>query len=313
MNSLSSNPIILTEESVGKINLSEGKFSSALAKASFIAALLACPDLLIASKIEKNLNAGQSVQQAIDNAAENVDVDNANTPGKNKSQYSPADIANIIARTIFGEAEGESKTGKEYVATVIYNRAGGDVSKFVDVCFARSQFSMWNAINPSKDPAYSPKEYKMVVPKRAIESKVSLKAWEDCKELASELVTKKFKPKGNYNAYFNPKKASPDWESKLMDKIKVGNHVIGYLLDQDPKRKGSNRVAPSGSTTYVVKSTDKSISQIALDLINAGKTNYTKSEHKTFINAILAKNSFKKNANGHPIINPGQTIIIPTK
>lgn len=305
-----SNRIIISEETIGKVDLSEGKIKDAVVSTAFAAALFACPGILFANKIENNLNAGQNIQQALANAS---DDSSAGSSSKNNSEYSDAAIANIIARTIFGEARGEPREGKEYVATVIYNRAGGDVSKFVNVCFAESQFSMWNAIAPASNAAYKPQTYKLLVPDQAFKNTEELKAWEDCKELASKLVMKKFKPKGNYNAYYNPKKADPSWKTKLTNTITVGNHIFGYLTDRDPAYRASAQRSSTGSTTYTVKSTDKSISQIALDLINAGKTNYTKSEHKTFINAILAKNSFKKNANGHPIINPGQTIIIPTK
>jgi spore germination cell wall hydrolase CwlJ-like protein len=59
-----------------------------------------------------------------------------------------------LARTIYGEARGETDAAKQGVAVVVMNRAramsypgGGSVS---GVCTAPSQFSCWNANDPNR-------------------------------------------------------------------------------------------------------------------------------------------------------------------
>ena len=50
----------------------------------------------------------------------------------------------VIAFTIAGESIGESWAVKHRVATVIWNRAGGDPARMRDVCLAKSQFCCWS-------------------------------------------------------------------------------------------------------------------------------------------------------------------------
>ena len=63
------------------------------------------------------------------------------------------DPADVLARTIWGEARGEPSGGMEAVASVILNRAayprwwGHDI---VSVCLHPWQFSCWNADDPNR-------------------------------------------------------------------------------------------------------------------------------------------------------------------
>ncbi|TAN54915.1 MAG: cell wall hydrolase, partial [Rhodospirillales bacterium] len=69
------------------------------------------------------------------------------------------DPADVLARTIWGEARGESKAGREAVAAVVMNRvgvAGRHGGRFwwgndvVSVCLKPWQFSCWNANDPNR-------------------------------------------------------------------------------------------------------------------------------------------------------------------
>ena len=62
--------------------------------------------------------------------------------------HSEIDIE-TLARTVYGEARGESYRGKQAVAWVVLNRAAGK-KKLADVCRAKWQFSCWNPDDPNR-------------------------------------------------------------------------------------------------------------------------------------------------------------------
>jgi spore germination cell wall hydrolase CwlJ-like protein len=56
-----------------------------------------------------------------------------------------------LARTIYGEAAGESSAGKEAVASVVMNRVRSSryPNSAAEVCLQKSQFSCWNPDDPN--------------------------------------------------------------------------------------------------------------------------------------------------------------------
>ncbi len=62
-----------------------------------------------------------------------------------------SDTLNILARTLYGEARNEGKTGMQAVANVVMNRVAANRSSWgtgvVGVCLKRAQFSCWNPHN----------------------------------------------------------------------------------------------------------------------------------------------------------------------
>lgn len=132
------------------------------------------------------------------------------TKEQNKSTQQkpkPKDNSSIIedlARTIYAEAEGETYRGKQAVASVIYNRANGNVSKMVPVVKAKSQFSCWNNGRPARGKGT---------------------AWEDSVKIATQLANGTFKAITNHTHYYNPDKANPKWAVGLKSE-RIGNHVF---------------------------------------------------------------------------------------
>jgi spore germination cell wall hydrolase CwlJ-like protein len=59
----------------------------------------------------------------------------------------------IAARTLYGEARGESEEGQRAVAHVLWNRVcdGRWGRTLATVCLARLQFSCWNSSDPNRD------------------------------------------------------------------------------------------------------------------------------------------------------------------
>ena len=79
-------------------------------------------------------------------------------PSALRPPAAPDAAADILARTLFGEARGEPVRGQEAVAAVVLNRVrrarhrggwwwGGTVA---EVCLKPFQFSCWNATDPNR-------------------------------------------------------------------------------------------------------------------------------------------------------------------
>ncbi len=121
-----------------------------------------------------------------------------------------AHILDVIAKTIYAEAQGESEDGKKAVASVIWNRANGNVANFEQVIKKRNQFSCWNGkvdLNPGRG-----------VP------------WLESVRIARSMVAGEFSPTVEHTHYYNPEKADPSWaytdktRTKLRDHIDIGRH-----------------------------------------------------------------------------------------
>jgi spore germination cell wall hydrolase CwlJ-like protein len=125
----------------------------------------------------------------------------------------------IVAKTIYTEAAGESYDGKRAIATVIQNRskhARWKSKTLSEICREKFQFSGWNKGEPTIK----------------INNPGDQKAWDDSVAIAKSLVYGGFKPVAEIkdsNHYYNPKKATPSWGNKLQNVVFFGNHKFGKL------------------------------------------------------------------------------------
>ena len=130
------------------------------------------------------------------------------------------DPVDILARTIYGEARGESVRGQEAVAAVVINRVrraaerggywwGGTV---VDICTKPFQFSCWNPNDPNRakieavaadDPAFA---CGLRIAKRAVRGALS-------------------DPTGGATHYHTAAIA-PSWAAGHEPSARIGNHVF---------------------------------------------------------------------------------------
>lgn len=213
--------------------------------------------------------------------------------------YSEAQASNIIARTIYSEARNQGHEGRMAIMSIIWNRAGGDVSKMPGVCFAKSQFSWWwfskNAPKPSTSSGqYSPGQYQVIAPSTIMKDGTviasELEAWKDAAKIAADVVsTGKFESTiGNRNMIGNKKidtKAAFDSWGKDCD-LKVGDHMFGYLPEHDGFKKAASRTASRTASRaaraakpkiYIVKAGD-TLSKIA-------------KKHSISLGSLITKNS----------------------
>lgn len=117
----------------------------------------------------------------------------------------------VIALTLFGEASGETIAGKRAVASAIWQRAHGDVSRLAEVCKANKQFSCWNGKRTPKVPNDYP----------------SRRAWAHCKEIAGEMCAGTFTPT-IAATHYHAVGVAPSWAAAMKYVGVVGNHFF-YL------------------------------------------------------------------------------------
>lgn len=264
------------------------------------ASLLAIPNILKANDIERVAKSNPSAIQEFQKVLRMAEVNKQDKFGG----YTLAQAANILARTIYKEGRSEGHEGRHHIATVIYNRSGKDRNKMVSVCFKPSAFSVWNADAPSTTSGkYAPGSYRIVIPSSSLQNKAEEEAWTDAKAIASELMTGKFVPDGNYNSYYNPKKVTPSWSTKMTDVKDVVNHKFGYLTSEDPARK--KKISNSNKKQiYTVVKGDMGISFVAKKVLNK----YQGETVQSLSDKIMQINNFKGK---NPVIKVGQKIILP--
>lgn len=112
------------------------------------------------------------------------------------------DVEDVIARTLYAEAEGESYEGKKAVASVIWNRAKSNIGNIVSVIKKPKQFSCWNSGTPKTGKG---------------------QAWKDCVSIAKEMSSGSFTPTTNANHYYNPSLCNPSW-AKGKKGTDIGHH-----------------------------------------------------------------------------------------
>lgn len=125
----------------------------------------------------------------------------------------------VLARTLFGEAAGESRRGIEAVAAVVMNRVADRrwPNTARAVCLQNRQYSLWNVEYRDTD-ANSLRALSVTDTNSAF--KVCLAVAQDA--LAERLVD----PTGGAHHYYNPRKASPAWAPAAKSSLTIGNHIF---------------------------------------------------------------------------------------
>ncbi len=172
---------------------------------------------------ESNIKASSFVKVEVTNASVKVEAT------INKKDLS---TMYVIADTLFMECKNQTDYGRKAVASVIYNRAGGDKDKFAEVCLKKNrrgvhQFSCYNK-NKCDGHQDMISWNKMTVKEKKI--------YANCEQYARQMVEGTFSPiNKTMNMYYNPKacKKEPSWGSKMIYVVWVGKHKFGYLPEHD--------------------------------------------------------------------------------
>ena len=128
--------------------------------------------------------------------------------------------AEILARTLYGEARGEELAGIEAVACVILNRVafaklrgrywwGNDIKS---VCLKSGQFSCWNQADPNRKKllAVNPRD----------------RAYRLCKRIANRAVTGDLPDATEGATHYHTHAVDPYWARGHVPVAEIGNHLF---------------------------------------------------------------------------------------
>ena len=138
-----------------------------------------------------------------------------------KRRSLPSDpVTVVLARTIYGEARGESVRGKEAVAAVILNRVrrsrdrggywwGNDITQ---VCLKPWQFSCWNDDDPNRP------KVEAVSPRNRI--------FQSCLRIARRAVAGALVDPTDGATHYHGAAANPPWARGRAPGVEIGGHLF---------------------------------------------------------------------------------------
>ena len=263
---------------------------SDLVKVSVIAAMMAIPNLLPAAPLAKELSKAKEANKTltINSQATKKAIANAAKDNKMIGEMSKTNVVNAVAQVLWKEARGEETAGRKAVASVILNRADRNPSNIIAVLKEPSAFTCLKGYTGG----WTDKTYLWYVPAKAIAGNpVNKTIWDECNQIALDLVDKKFKSTiGNKNSYINKetadKKNVDSWGKKCT--LKIGKHHFGYLPEHDPKY-----VVPGSMTTW--KRWNKQHRAVVVVVKSGDTLGKIAKNNKTTVEKILALNKSIKN------------------
>lgn len=121
-----------------------------------------------------------------------------------------------LARTLDGEARGESDEGMAAVAHVINNRSRNTGYYPSEIARQNKQFSTWNSDDPNRERIEN-------LPSDSEE-------YQRAHRIAREVLDGRSEdPTGGATHYYNPNIANPDWSSSMQGNTAIGNHLFGNI------------------------------------------------------------------------------------
>lgn len=134
-------------------------------------------------------------------------------------------VADILARTIWGEARGQSLAGMEAVANVVLNRvkiakARGKFwwgNTIIEVCRKPYQFSCWNANDPNLPKL-------LAVDLRNIHFATALRI---ARRAVAGVLDDNTKGATHYHAHY----VSPRWAVGQKPSVVIGDHIFYSMPD----------------------------------------------------------------------------------
>lgn len=130
----------------------------------------------------------------------------------------------ILARTVYGEARGESAKGQRAIISTILNRVkkGGWWGATVeDVCKKPYQFSCWNPETVGDDSPSAVANYNAMMSVDRTDP-----TFEYIYVLSSTALNEGITDYSNGATHYHAKSVNPSWASKLTKVAEIGNHIF---------------------------------------------------------------------------------------
>lgn len=133
-------------------------------------------------------------------------------------QPDPQVALDTMARTLWGEARGESVAGQRAVAAVVLNRAGHRRVHWwgrdiVGVCRRPMQFSCWNANDPNRP--------------KLVAVSVADKQFRQCLQVAQAAAAQQLAAECELGAtHYHTRSIMPKWARGKLPCAEIGNHVF---------------------------------------------------------------------------------------
>lgn len=268
-----------------------------LVKTSVLAAMMAIPSLLPAAQLAKQFSKVGIAKNHLTVNSKQVKKAVAKASTKDNTmlgEMSKVNVVNALAKVLWAEARGKSEgtAGRKAIASVIWNRAGGNPTNLIPVIKQNSAFSCLNDYKGGWTDA----TYNWFVPTSEITGNSGNKAiWDECVQIATQLANKNFKSTiGNRNAYLNKdtasKKAIDSWGKKCT--YKVGSHYFGYLKEHDPKF-----VKPGTMTSWKKFKNNQDLAEVVVVVKYGDTLGKIAKTNNTTVQKILQLNPSIKNPN----------------
>lgn len=131
-----------------------------------------------------------------------------------------SDDVEILARTIYGEARGESLSGQEAIASVVLNRLAFAKKKgkywwgnsITDICLKPWQFSCWNKNDVN---------YKIIN-----EVDENNEGYKMAKRIAMRAVSGFLEDKTRASTHYHAKNVRPSWSIGKIPAAEIGGHFF---------------------------------------------------------------------------------------
>ena len=131
------------------------------------------------------------------------------------------DEIDVLTRTVYGEARGESAKGQAAVAWVIRNRAAkqrGYLGKTVkEACLKPHQFSCWNTNDPNRA--------------RLLELETSNETYRNIRRVVEEVMKGTIADTTQGSTHYHTNDVKPSWISGKTPVVTIGHHLFYNNID----------------------------------------------------------------------------------